>query len=168
MSAELLINVTPRETRAAFVENGMLQELFVERASNRGIVGNVYLGRILRVLPGMQAAFVDIGLERAAFLHATDISTSRLVLADEPAALPDGSDTHSGGSGGTESITRLVHEGQELMVQVIKDPIGGKGARLTTHLSIPACFLVFLPDGDGVGISQRIDDAPIVILFGPK
>lgn len=159
MSAELLINVTPRETRAAFVENGMLQELFVERASNRGIVGNVYLGRILRVLPGMQAAFVDIGLERAAFLHATDISTSRLVLADEPAALPDGSDTHSGGSGGTESITRLVHEGQELMVQVIKDPIGGKGARLTTHLSIPACFLVFLPDGDGVGISQRIDDA---------
>ena len=136
----------------------MLQELFVERASSRGIVGNVYLGRILRVLPGMQAAFVDIGLDRAAFLHASDISTSRLVLADEPAALPDGSDTNSHGNGGSESITRLVYEGQELMVQVIKDPIGGKGARLTTHLSIPACFLVFLPDGDGVGISQRIDD----------
>ncbi len=162
MSAELLINVTPRETRAAFVENGMLQELFVERASSRGIVGNVYLGRILRVLPGMQAAFVDIGLERAAFLHASDISTSMLVLAGEPVALPDGSadsdDTNSHGNGGSESITRLVYEGQELMVQVIKDPIGGKGARLTTHLSIPACFLVFLPDGDGVGISQRIDD----------
>ena len=171
MSAELLINVTPRETRAAFVENGMLQELFVERASSRGIVGNVYLGRILRVLPGMQAAFVDIGLDRAAFLHASDISTSMLVLADEAVALPDGSansdDTNSHGNGGSESITRLVYEGQELMVQVIKDPIGGKGARLTTHLSIPACFLVFLPDGDG-GVSRRESTTQPIVTFGPK
>jgi ribonuclease G len=158
MSAELLINVTPRETRAAFIENGMLQELFVERTHSVGIVGNVYLGRVSRVLPGMQAAFVDIGLERAAFLHASDISTSTLIFADQPSGsnAPESRAPHP--TSGQEPIARLVHEGQEVMVQVIKDPIGSKGARLTTHTSIPACFLVYLPRGDGVGVSQRIDD----------
>ena len=190
MSAELLINVTPQETRAAFIENGVLQELLVERASSRGIVGNVYKGRVSRVLPGMQAAFIDIGLERAAFLHASDISSSALLTADptpeeatidhrrweaarrsaangdSPASSGSGPSNGGTGNGGGnghgamahEPITRLVHEGQEMLVQVIKDPIGTKGARLTTNISIPACFLVFLPDGTGVGVSQRIED----------
>ncbi len=164
MSAELLVNITPRETRVALIENGMLQEIFVERERSRGIVGNIYKGRVSRVLPGMQAAFVDIGLERAAFLHASDISASALVLGssatdqdDKVAVLA----TNGSATNGTqyENITRLVHEGQQILVQVIKDPLGTKGARLTTQISIPACYLVHLPDGDGgVGVSQRIED----------
>lgn len=161
MSAELLINVTPRETRAAYIENGMLQELFVERTRSRGIVGNLYLGKVSRVLPGMQAAFVDIGLERAAFLHASDISASQLVLADADDDTERQSSSRSGHGPTHEPISRLIHDGQSLLVQVIKDPIGTKGARLTTHLSIPACFLVYLPDGQGVGVSQRIEDEPL-------
>jgi ribonuclease G len=161
MSAELLINVTPRETRAAFIENGMLQELFVERARVRGIAGNIYLGKVSRVLPGMQAAFVDIGIERAAFLHASDISVSTLMFNDDRVPDSDAKPAPLGEHAATsppESITRLVHEGQQILVQVIKDPLGTKGARVTTHISIPACFLVFLPEGEGVGVSQRIDD----------
>ena len=152
MSEEILINVTPRETRVALVENGMLQELHIERASRRGVVGNVYKGRVQRVMPGMQAAFVEIGLERAAFLHASDI----LRLPQEPAAaepveapvaaLPP------------PAITTLVHEGQEIVVQVVKDPIGSKGARLTTQISIPSRYLVLLPYSRVIGVSARIED----------
>ncbi|RJG11908.1 ribonuclease G [Pseudomonas cavernicola] len=138
MSEEILINITPMESRVAVVENGVLQEVHVERTQRRGIVGNIYKGKVVRVLPGMQAAFVDIGLERAAFIHASEISTR------------EGS--------AVESISALVHEGQSLVVQVTKDPIGSKGARLTTQLSIPSRYLVYMPRTSHVGISLRIED----------
>jgi ribonuclease G len=137
MKAEILINVTPTETRVTVVENGVLQEVFIEREHLRGLVGNVYKGKVVRVLPGMQAAFVDIGLERAGFIHASDIT---------------------GGDSQTP-ISSLLHEGQSLVVQVTKDPIASKGARLTNQLAIPSRYLVYMPDTDHVGVSQRIDDA---------
>lgn len=136
VNAEILMNVTPTETRVGVVENGVLQEIFIERANHRGIVGNIYKGKIVRVLPGMQAAFVDIGLERAAFIHAAEIGEGD---ANAP-------------------INQLVHEGQSLVVQVTKDPIGTKGARLTTQLSIPSRYLVFMPGSVHVGISQKIEE----------
>src|SRR6478672_1215977 len=114
---EILVNVTPRETRAALVENGSAQELYIERASRSGLVGNLYRGRVSRVLPGMQAAFVEVGLARTAFLHANDIA--RAPLADGEAS-----------SAPVEDIGRLVSPGQDLLVQVLKDPLGTKGARL--------------------------------------
>ncbi len=149
MTVELLVNVTPQETRVAVVENGMLQEVFIERARRRGLVGNIYKGVVSRVLPGMQAAFIDIGLGRAAFLHASDIA---LMDSGEK-------DTRNGDSNDEgDNITRLLHEGQELLVQVIKDPLGTKGARLTTHITIPSRYLVFMPETENVGVSQRIED----------
>ncbi|HET8850481.1 MAG TPA: ribonuclease G [Marinobacter sp.] len=147
MSEEILINVTPVETRVALVENGMLQEAYIERTSRKGIVGNIYKGKVVRVLPGMEAAFVDIGLERAAFIHASDVITSQPTteeLSEAPRTVPD--------------IRTLLREGQSLVVQVTKDPIGTKGARLTTQLSIPSRYLVFMPGVSHVGISQRIED----------
>ena len=153
MSEEILINVTPRETRVAVIENGMLQEVYLERASRRGYVGNVYKGRVQRVMPGMQAAFVDIGLERAAFLHASDIVRPGLAPAN-------GEGPQAGGNGqaGTPSISSLLHEGQDIVVQVIRDPIGSKGARLSAHLSIPSRYLVLLPHARTLGVSVRIED----------
>ena len=144
MSEEILINVTPRETRIAMVENGVLTEVFVERVSRLGLVGNIYKGKVSRVLPGMQAAFVDIGLQRTAFLHASDIH-----LPTNGNDLPNKQ---------TEDITRLVHQGQTLLVQVIKDPMGSKGARLCTQLSIAARYLVFMPASEHIGISQKIEN----------
>ncbi len=144
MSEELLINITPQETRIAFVENGVLQEVHIERARKRGLVGNVYRGRVSRVLPGMQAAFVDIGLERTAFLHASDILCE--------------SDNNDTSERCVEQINTLLREGQEIMVQVAKDPLGTKGARLTTHISIPARYLVYMPGNRHVGVSQRVED----------
>lgn len=146
MSEEILINVTPVETRVAVVENGMLQEVYIERTSRRGLVGNIYKGKVVRVLPGMEAAFVDIGLERAAFIHVSDIAT-RVEDGDAAPA-----------SKQTPDIALLLREGQSLVVQVIKDPIGTKGARLTTQLSIASRYLVYMPGVDHVGISQRIED----------
>jgi len=143
MSSEILINVTPNESRVALVENGVLQEVYIERAAKRGLVGNVYKGKVSRVLPGMQAAFIDVGLERAAFLHASDI-----LVEDES----------SGESHGLDSINSLVSEGQEICVQVIKDPLGSKGARLTTQISIPSRFLVYMPAVEHIGISQKIEE----------
>jgi len=140
-----VINVSPRETRAALLENGVLQELFVERASRRGLTGNLYQGRVSRVLPGMQAAFIDIGLERTAFLHASDI------------VQPD--DAENGDAAPrTDSIRELVSEGADILVQVLKDPLGTKGARLTTFVTIPSRYLVFMPFGHGVGVSARIEN----------
>ena len=140
-----MINVSPRETRAALLENGVLQELFVERASRRGLTGNLYQGRVSRVLPGMQAAFIDIGLERTAFLHASDI------------VQPD--DAENGDAAPrTDSIRELVSEGADILVQVLKDPLGSKGARLTTFVTIPSRYLVFMPFGHGVGVSARIEN----------
>jgi len=139
MSEEILINVTPQETRVAVVENGVLQEVHIERALSRGIVGNIYLGKIVRVLPGMQAAFVDIGLERTAFLHANDVRNER--SPGEPV-----------------SIDQLLRDGEDVLVQVIKDPMGTKGARLTTQITLAARYLVYLPYSSRIGISQKIED----------
>jgi ribonuclease G len=139
VSEELLINVTPPETRVALIENGVVQEIIIERISRRGLVGNVYNGKVCRVLPGMQAAFVDIGLDRAAFLHASDI-----VLGDAAVR--------------RDQINELVREGDMVVVQVVKDPLGSKGARLTTSLSIPSRYLVFMPGLQNIGVSQKIED----------
>ncbi len=144
MSEEILVNVTPQETRVAVVENGVLQEVLIERARARGLVGSLYKGVVCRVLPGMQAAFVDIGLERAAFLHASDISAREV-----EGVSPEGRRN--------EAITQLLRDGQEVLVQVIKDPLGTKGARLTTHITIPSRYLVFMPDATNVGVSQKIE-----------
>ena len=149
MSVELLINVTPSETRVAQIENGMLQELHLERQSTTGIVGNIYLGKVSRVLPGMQAAFVDIGSEKAAFLHASDIIT----YDDEKDQLTPNSSTNN-----ARDIIELVREGQKIIVQVVKDPLGTKGARLTTDITLPSRYLVFMPDAKHVGVSQRIEN----------
>ncbi len=154
MTEEILINVTPRETRVALVENGMLQEVHVERASRRGYVGNIYKGKVSRVMPGMQAAFVEIGLDRAAFLHASDIVRPQAALIVENG---DGTPTVTAPTP-TPPINELVRDGQEIVVQVVKDPIGTKGARLTTHLSIPSRYLVLLPYSKVLGISTRIED----------
>jgi len=145
MSEEILINVTPRETRVAMVENGALTEVFIERASRLGLVGNIYKGKVSRVLPGMQAAFIDIGLERTAFLHASDILRAQ------------GSDSNGSNGKPTEDISKLLYQGQTLAVQVVKDPLGSKGARLTTQLSIAARYLVLMPEVDHIGISQKIE-----------
>ena len=142
LKEEILINVTPSEVRAALLETGVLQEVHIERAARRGLISNIYKGRVLRVLPGMQAAFVDIGLERTAFLHASDIAG------------------HKNGNGDVDvpGIRELVREGDEIMVQVVKDPLGNKGARLTTYITLPSRHLVLLPRSDTIGVSARIEN----------
>lgn len=147
MSTEILMNVTPTETRVALIENGILQEVHIERQAKRGLVGNIYVGKVSRVLPGMQAAFVDIGLDKAAFLHASDIvnqieQAEGLVRGTMPVA----------------DIGQLVRPGQHILVQVVKDPLGTKGARLTTDITIPSRYMVLMPQSPHVGISQRIED----------
>jgi ribonuclease G len=140
MNEQILINVTPQETRVAVTEQGAVQELHIERDSSRGLVGNIYLGRVCRVLPGMQSAFVEIGLARAAFLHVADIWMAK------------------NGAGEIRPIEKILSEGQTLLVQVVKDPIGSKGARLSTQVSIAGRLLVYLPQDPHIGISQRIED----------
>ena len=144
MSEELLINVTPQETRVAYVENGVLQEVHIERERKRGLVGNIYKGKVCRVLPGMQAAFLEVGLDRTAFLHVSDIAEAK--------------GNNGNGDEASDAIMELLREGQELMVQVVKDPMGTKGARLTTQVSFPSRYLVYMPGISHVGISQRIED----------
>ncbi|WP_392552326.1 ribonuclease G [Orbus wheelerorum] len=148
MSVELLMNVTPSETRVAYVEEGILQEIHVDRESKRGIVGNIYKGKVIRILPGMQAAFVDIGLEKAAFLHASDIMPHTECVSDSEQEQFQ-----------VKDISELVRQGQDLMVQVVKDPIGTKGARLTTDITLPSRYLVFMPGPNSahVATSQRIE-----------
>ena len=143
---DILINWAPQETRVAVVESGAVQELHIERALERGRVGNIYIGKVARVLPGMQSAFVEIGLERAAFLHIADVHVNGGTSRGD----------HSNGGVPPPPIERLVFEGQSLTVQVIKDPIGTKGARLSTQVSIAGRLLVFLPQDDHIGISQKI------------
>lgn len=138
MNEEFLINFTPQETRVALMQLGAVQELHVERTGGRGIVGNIYLGRVVRVLPGMQSAFIEAGLERTAFLHVADIWGEK--------------------SGSPRPIERLIAEGETLMVQVLKDPIGTKGARLSTQISLAGRLLVYLPQERHIGISQKIED----------
>jgi ribonuclease G len=139
MNEQILINVSPQETRVAILEQGAVQELLVERSSNRGLVGNIYLGRVGRVLPGMQSAFIEIGLTRAAFLHVAEIWAANKSAEQKP-------------------IEKLLQDGQTIIVQVIKDPIGSKGARLSMQISIAGRLLVYLPGDQHIGISQRIED----------
>lgn len=162
MNQEILINVSQTETRAALVENGLLQEIYLERTRNKGLVGNIYKGKVVRVLPGMQAAFVDIGLERAGFIHVRDFACP----VDASLSEADGKEKGlNGGRGAREEkdnndrdIRELVREGQTIVVQVTKDPISSKGARLTTQLSVSARNLVYMPDTPQIGISARIED----------
>ena len=168
MTVEILVNVGPGETRAALVEEGIVQELYIERRSRRGLVSNLYQGRVMRVLPGMQAAFIDVGLERTAFLHAADIAS------------PPPDETVVGlmplGTAPIDDVRRLLSPGDDILVQVIKDAIGTKGARLTTYITLPARFLVYLPRGEGIGVSTRIEDeaerqrlkAAVAQLRGPE
>lgn len=159
---EILINVTPQETRVAMVENGVLVELVIERARRRGLIGNIYKGKVVRVLPGMEAAFIDLGLERTAFLHVSDIAGSdrnnraEAVVADEEAIGEATSPVPL--ANGYPPISGLLHEGQELLVQVIKEPLGTKGARLTTHLTIPSRYIVLMPNDPNIGVSSKIED----------
>ncbi|OCX70216.1 ribonuclease G [Acidithiobacillus thiooxidans] len=151
MSEELLINVTPQEIRVALVDNGVLQELQVERSGHRGLVGNIYKGVVRRVLPGMQAAFVDVGLDRTAFLHAADIQ-------DDSEELNGETDIETRpGHHEVRNVCTLLHEGQEVLVQVIKDPVGSKGARLTTRITLPGRYLVYMPFVPRIGVSTRIE-----------
>jgi len=145
MSDEILINVTPMETRVALIENGLLQEVIIERSNNRGHVGDIFFGKVVRVMPGMEAAFVDIGLERAAFIHNSDIS----------AIDADGFEVRTLDLPANQVLLR---EGQFLVVQVAKDAISTKGARLTTHLTLPSRNLVYMPRSKHRGISQRLED----------
>jgi len=138
MNEEFLVNFTPQETRVALMQLGAVQELHIERTGGRGIVGNIYLGRVVRVLPGMQSAFIEVGLERTAFLHVADIFGEK--------------------NGNARPIERLIAEGETLMVQALKDPIGTKGARLSTQISIAGRLLVYLPQEKHIGISQKIED----------
>ncbi len=142
MSEEILINVTPPETRVAIVENGVIQEIIIERTRQLGLVGNIYKGVVCRVLPGMQAVFVEIGLERAAFLHLSDLSNRELDSKE------------------SENIEHYLSENQQILVQVTKDPMGSKGARLTTEISIPSRYQVYMPFSDKGGVSQRIECEP--------
>jgi len=145
MSTEILINASLQESRAAVVESGVVQEVLIERASRRGLISNIYKGRVSRVLPGMQAAFIEIGLERTAFLHASDIVDPKRV-----GALADGERS--------DNIRNLIVEGNEVLVQVVKDPLGTKGARLTTYITLPSRYLVYMPHGTGVGVSARVEN----------
>ncbi len=144
MSEELLINVNDFESRVALVSGSVVEEVQVARAGADSLTGNIYLGRVQRIIPGMQAAFVDCGLERPGFLHVSDIAGPRLMLGEEP--------------DGAVDIRELLHDGQQLMVQVAKDPIASKGARLTTQLTIASRYLVLMPFSDHIGISQRVDE----------
>lgn len=150
MSVEILLNVTPEESRVGLLENGMLQEIWVERTNHRGIVGNIYMGEVVRVMPGMEAAFIDVGLERAAFLHVADMYQRRV---DEE----DADDSSENQPETRKRIEELLKEGQKIPVQVVKDPLGTKGARLTTQLSVAARFLVAIPNSEHIGISIKID-----------
>jgi len=161
LSSEIIVNATGRETRVALLENGKLAELHIDRGRDRGYVGNVYFGRVVRVLPGMQAAFVDVGLERAAFLYVGDIYPEFL---EKPAAAPASPEEtvveegpRANARRGQPPIQDLLTEGQEIMVQISKDPIGTKGARLTTHVTLPGRYIVYMPTVEHVGISRRID-----------
>lgn len=146
MSEQILVNVSPMETRVAVVDNGAVQDIHIERSASHGIVGNIYAGKVVRVLPGMQSAFVDIGNDRNGFIHVSDVVQSQGQSRDERSTSSD-------------AISHHLHEGKKIIVQVTKDPLGSKGARLTTELSVSSRYLVYMPQVNHVGVSQRIDDA---------
>ena len=169
MANELIINARPHETRVALVENGVVVELHIERKTGQELMGNIYRGRVVRVLPGMQAAFVDIGLDRSAFLYVTEVHQDFLDLEQmmlrsaknntEEHPTEEQADTlHQSRLSIPFNIEDLLHEGQDMMVQIAKEPIGTKGARLTSHISLPGRHLVLMPNVDHVGVSRRIED----------
>ncbi|HSD28646.1 MAG TPA: S1 RNA-binding domain-containing protein, partial [Vicinamibacteria bacterium] len=144
MARDLIVSTNPRETRVALLEDGVVSEIFLEREAHRGIVGSIYKGRVTRVLPGMQSAFVDVGLERDAFLHAAD------VFEELPENLLTPEETDAARSA---PIEERLHEGEEVLVQVLKEPMGTKGARITSHVSLPGRYLVLMPTVEHVGVS---------------
>ena len=154
MANELIINVTPQETRVALLEDRALAELYIERAKDRGIVGNIYKGKVMKVLPGMQAAFVDVGLERSAFLYVSDVSGK----VEDYEEMGFHGDDMAIYFNPLSPIEDLLSEGQEIMVQVSKEPLGTKGTRITSHVTLPGRYLVFMPTVDHVGVSRRIKD----------
>jgi len=156
MSEEILINVTPQETRVAIVENGMLQEVQIERVGKQGLVGNIFKGCVSRVMPGMDAAFVDIGLSKAAFIHSSDVAYLPKNTSKHNAAAVNPDETVFQSLNG--SIASLLHEGQQLLVQVVKDQLGTKGARITTNITVPSRYMVLLPYSNDVRISARIEN----------
>jgi ribonuclease G len=165
MTKDLIVCTTPQETKVALLEDGVVSELFIEREAHRGVAGNIYKGRVTRVLPGMQSAFVDAGLERDAFLYVADVLEDLPEnLLDEPDAQTGGDNGALTGNGGQPSVPRdapieqRLHEGQEVVVQVAKEPLGAKGARITTHVSLPGRYLVFMPTVEHVGVSRKITD----------
>lgn len=156
MNNEIIINVSRGEIRVALLENGQVVELYIDRKKEEGIVGNIYKGRVAKVLPGMQASFIDIGLEKAAFLYATDVSNTMeeyVRFMDEDIEFTDGKRKRT-----ATPIEDLLQEGQEIFVQVSKEPIGMKGARVTSYLTLPGRYLVFMPSVDHIGVSRRIKD----------
>lgn len=156
MSEEILINVTPQETRVAIVENGVLQEIQVERVSKQGLVGHIYKGCVSRVMPGMDAAFVDIGLSKAAFIHSSDVAFLPKSSRGKAPQVSQPDETIL--QAPNDNITSLLHEGQQLLVQVVKDQLGTKGARLTTNITLPSRYMVLLPYSHDVRLSTRIED----------
>ncbi|MCZ6852523.1 MAG: Rne/Rng family ribonuclease [Gammaproteobacteria bacterium] len=174
MAEELLINVSEFETRVALLQGGATQELHLARSGGYSLTGNIYVGQVVRIIPGMQAAFVNIGLRRPGFLHARDIEGSRLILQEETRKTSGNPELNENAAPRevaasseepalpeatvTRDIRELLHEGQELMVQVVKDPIASKGARLTTQLTVASRYMVLVPDNDHIGISRRIDE----------
>jgi ribonuclease G len=160
---DILINITPQETRVALVAHAAVQELHIERSLERGLVGNVYLGKVVRVLPGMQSAFIDVGLDRTGFLHVADL-WQRQSIPVVPADT-GGTDAAPAAAPAPLPIEKLIYEGQTLMVQVLKDPINTKGARLTTQISLAGRMLVHLPQDDHIGISQKIDGVDLRIAL---
>ena len=163
MAKKLVINKTSHETRVALQENGHISELYIERSCDLGIVGNIYKGRVIRVLPGMQAAFVDIGLDKAAFLYVADVFDEMEAVADYVDGRSDSSEPDSEESEDETPplppIENLLTEGQEILVQVSKEPLGTKGARISSHISLPGRHLVYMPTIDHIGISRRIENA---------
>ena len=165
MSMEIVINATKEETRVALLENKILTELFIDRKKEHGIVGNVYKGRVVKVLPGMQSAFVDIGHERAAFLHVADVADMADQTEEQAPPIDEEEDEKielepeppRRGKGNSHTIEDLLQEGQEIVVQISKEPRGTKGPRVTTYLSLPGRYLVYMPTVNHVGVSRRIE-----------
>src|SRR5687768_13410912 len=168
MKREILMSTTSEETRVAILEDDILVELLVERPDAARIVGDLYLGKVEAVLPGIQAAFVDIGTDKAAFLHVSDVATedetTEEEVVEEPSEEDPAAEGENGGGGGKRrskrypAIQDLVQKGQDLLVQVSKEPISTKGPRVTAHISLPGRFLVYMPQSDHVGVSRKIED----------
>jgi ribonuclease G len=161
MTKELVVHTTPQETKVAVLEDGIVSELFIEREAHRGIVGNIYKGRVTRVLPGMQSAFVDLGQERDAFLYVADVIEEldeNLLTPEEAAQSAAAANGNGAVVAKNQAIEEMLSEGQDVLVQVVKEPLGQKGARITSHVSLPGRYLVFMPTVEHVGVSRKITE----------